>query len=58
MTNVLKLIEELGLWGSCEDFPRRDWKSEVVNDDTNLGYWDWVATKFSARRDDGSKYRD
>lgn len=51
VTNVLKLIEELGLWGSCEDFPRHDWKFEVFNDDTNLGYWDWVAEKFSAKWD-------
>jgi hypothetical protein len=33
------------VWGECADYPRRDWKDEVQNDDTNLGYWDWVVEK-------------
>lgn len=40
-----RLIDDLGIWGECEDFPRQDWKCEVQNDDTNLGYWDWVVEK-------------
>lgn len=40
-----RLIDELGIWGECEDFPRRDWSSEAANGDTQLGYWDWVITK-------------
>lgn len=40
-----RLIEELGIWGECEDFPRSDWKYDVQNNDTNLGYWDWVVEK-------------
>lgn len=41
-----QLIEELGMWGDCVDFPRHDWKAEVAADATNLGYWDWVAAKY------------
>lgn len=24
------------------DWPRKDWQYEVANNDTVLGYWDWV----------------
>lgn len=26
-------------------FPKSDWQLEVANDDTERGYWDWVAAK-------------
>jgi hypothetical protein len=29
-------------WGEDRQFPREDWHYEVRNQDTNLGYWDWV----------------
>lgn len=32
-----------GLWGEHPDYPRKDWAYEVGNNDTNLGYWDWVS---------------
>jgi len=32
----------LNVWGEDEQFPREDWRYEVTNDDTNLGYWEWV----------------
>jgi hypothetical protein len=32
-------------WGSYFKYPRYDWQAEVVNDDTQLGYWDWVMHK-------------
>lgn len=37
---------ELGAdyWGEDADFPVGDWQFEVANDDTRLGYWDWVLT--------------
>lgn len=40
-----RLIDDLGIWGQCEDYPRRDWAYEAGNNDTQLGYWDWVITK-------------
>lgn len=35
------------IWGEHETYPRADWKYEVQNDDTNLGYWDWVKSKYA-----------
>lgn len=29
-------------WGQAPDYPLEDWQYEVANDDTRLGYWDWV----------------
>lgn len=29
-------------WGEHPQYPRFDWKLSVGNDDTQLGYWDWV----------------
>ena len=31
-----------GAWAEDPQFPVMDWKSEVSNDDTRLGYFDWV----------------
>ena len=31
-----------GVWSDHPDFPSSDWKEEVANDETRLGYWDWV----------------
>lgn len=31
-----------GIWSEYPEYPREDWKLEVVNGDTNLGYWEWV----------------
>jgi hypothetical protein len=36
------ILPERDLWGNDPRHPRADWKYEVVNGDTNLGYWDWV----------------
>lgn len=30
------------MWDSDEQFTREDWKHEVRNDDTHIGYWEWV----------------
>jgi hypothetical protein len=30
------------VWSSDDTYPRRDWRKEVANNDTNLGYWEWV----------------
>ena len=29
-------------WGENERFPLQDWKLEVSENNTRLGYWDWV----------------
>lgn len=35
-------MNDLGHWKRDPDFPVEDWKYEVANDDTRLGYLDWV----------------
>ena len=42
------LITKHGMWGELETLPRDDWKFEVQNGDTNLGYWEWVAARLEA----------
>lgn len=32
-------------WGGDKEFPVIDWKYEVANDETLLGYWEWVANQ-------------
>ena len=29
-------------WDEDEEYTRSDWKFAVTNEDTQLGYWDWV----------------
>ena len=40
-----RLIDAVGIWGECKDFPRRNWAYDVKNSDTQEGYWDWVIGK-------------
>ena len=30
------------IWDSDPDYPVSEWQYEVANDDTRLGYWEWV----------------
>lgn len=32
-------------WEENADYPIADWKYEVANDDTRLGYWDWIENR-------------
>lgn len=45
-TGTASLIAEYGgdrgSWGEHPKHPREDWRYDVVNGDTNAGYWDWV----------------
>ena len=40
-----ELREYYGHWEQHPDFPVRDWAFEAQNDDTRLGYWEWVAAQ-------------
>ncbi|MFA6132643.1 MAG: hypothetical protein WC869_01350 [Phycisphaerae bacterium] len=42
MTLKEELIGSYGIWGEHPDHLVADWKYEVANCDTRLGYWDWV----------------
>lgn len=30
------------IWADDPEYPVSDWQLEVANDDTRLGYWQWV----------------
>jgi len=48
-------VPERDLWGSDPRHPRADWKYEVVNGDTNLGYWEWVDVWKTNDEDDADR---
>lgn len=35
-----ELVDDV--WGEADDFPKRDWQTECENDETHVGYWEWV----------------
>jgi predicted kinase len=37
-----ELAKQYGIWGEHPEFTLPYWQYEVRNDDTRLGYWDWV----------------
>ncbi len=39
-----------GPWGEHPGHPVEDWKFEVLNGDTRLGYWEWVAVRGEAQK--------
>lgn len=45
------LINKYGYWGEHPDHDVDSWKYEIANNDTRLGYWDWV----DARESDGEE---
>lgn len=44
--------ENGGHWGEHGLYPVDDWRHEVKNDDTRLGYWEWVAKKIDEKYND------
>ncbi len=32
----------------CPDYPKSDWKVAVSKEETDLGYWEWVAVQFES----------
>lgn len=48
----LESKKERDPWGETKEHPREDWRYEVANGDTNLGYWDWVDHKVEEEEDD------
>lgn len=52
MTNAYSLVRDyllrerglhLSYWSEFDPVPLSDWKQEVANNDTRLGYWEFVA---------------
>lgn len=45
---------ELGdnYWGEHPGYPVAEWASEALNNDTRVGYWDWVRLNIEQEEDD------
>jgi hypothetical protein len=43
------------VWSENPKYPRSDWKHEVAEDNTNLGYWEWVLHTEEADQPHGSR---
>lgn len=46
-----ELEQEYGIWGECPAAPLCDWRMDVNNNDTRLGYWSWVAAMLESHED-------
>lgn len=49
---ALNLPEDL--WQEDPEHPREDWRLEVRDDNTLLGYWNWVAAQREQAEDEES----
>lgn len=45
MLDADRLRRQYGSWGSHPEHPIADWQCEVANDETRLGYWEWLENK-------------
>lgn len=54
-TAEIALLQEDDSWGEHALYGREDWKAEVANGDTQLGYWAWVEHRLEAEDDDGDR---
>jgi hypothetical protein len=41
-----------GFWGEHAEHSVSDWQAEVADDDTRLGYWEWVVCQIEQAEDD------
>jgi hypothetical protein len=47
MDKETQLSEEFGYWNEYPDYPAADWRHEISEDNTRLGYWAWVVEKIN-----------
>lgn len=47
-----QLRVKYGYWGKHPEYPLSDWRSEVANNETREGYWDWVEHEFECATDE------
>ncbi len=48
MNDIQKLAEKLkeeagGVWENPDGYDVEDWRSEVINNYTRIGLWEWIA---------------
>lgn len=44
----------MDLWADHAGYPRNEWQYEVANEDTHLGYWEWVQQKIEQNTNDNA----
>jgi ribosomal protein S27AE len=49
---ILEPAGDKDLWSEDPRHSRSDWRYDVANGDTNLGYWDWVKHNLEFDEDD------
>ena len=37
-----------GVWSQHPEYPIEEWQQAVWDDETRVGYWDWVLSKIEA----------
>ena len=42
-----KLSEQFGYWEEHPEYPSSDWRTEVEEQATRQGYWEWVAEQIT-----------
>ena len=47
-----KLANIYGWWGQHPKYPRADWGSECFDNNTTLGYWEWVVGRIDDEDED------
>ena len=47
----IELLMAEDLWGEHPIYSRDDWQSEVLQENTQLGYWDWVGHQLEMNGD-------
>lgn len=43
-----QLAPDHDYWGEHPDHPLDDWRYEVQNGDTRMGYWEWVMARLES----------
>lgn len=50
--DVILLVEQYGIHGECPKWTREEWRLEVAERNTQLGYWEWVLHSIEADDED------
>jgi hypothetical protein len=50
MLDEVKELMEENVWGAHSLYDRGSWKQEVLEGDTQLGYWEWVSHKIESHQ--------
>lgn len=41
-THTYEIPDNTSVWDDDPEYPIEDWRSEIINDYTRIGYWEWV----------------